>query len=127
MSQCHQLCDTAGDESTPDVLWLLQIRTIDRVCEIPHEGPFCDLMWSDPEDIETWAVSPRGAGWLFGRKVTSEFNSINGEGYVTCFVLHPTASAVASGQDLVSMAANVDFGCCTTAPCSAWHSWCCHF
>ena len=56
-----------------------QIRTIDRVCEIPHEGPFCDLMWSDPEDIETWAVSPRGAGWLFGRKVTSEFNQINGE------------------------------------------------
>jgi diadenosine tetraphosphatase ApaH/serine/threonine PP2A family protein phosphatase len=31
-----------------------------------------DLMWSDPEDIETWAVSPRGAGWLFGRKVTLE-------------------------------------------------------
>jgi len=58
---------------------LAQIRTIDRVCEIPHEGPFCDLMWSDPEDIETWAVSPRGAGWLFGRKVTSEFNQINGE------------------------------------------------
>jgi diadenosine tetraphosphatase ApaH/serine/threonine PP2A family protein phosphatase len=58
---------------------ILQIRTIDRVCEIPHEGPFCDLMWSDPEDIETWAVSPRGAGWLFGRKVTSEFNNINGE------------------------------------------------
>jgi len=49
------------------------------VCEIPHEGPFCDLMWSDPEDIETWAVSPRGAGWLFGRKVTSEFNQINGK------------------------------------------------
>lgn len=61
------------------VLTVPQIRTIDRVCEIPHEGPFCDLMWSDPEDIETWAVSPRGAGWLFGRKVTSEFNSINGE------------------------------------------------
>ena len=55
-----------------------QIRTIDRVCEIPHEGPFCDLMWSDPEDIETWAISPRGAGWLFGRKVTAEFNQING-------------------------------------------------
>ena len=58
---------------------LLQIRTIDRVCEIPHEGPFCDLMWSDPEDIETWAISPRGAGWLFGRKFTAEFNHINGE------------------------------------------------
>jgi len=46
-----------------------QIRTIERVCEIPHEGPFCDLMWSDPEEIDTWAVSPRGAGWLFGGKV----------------------------------------------------------
>lgn len=56
----------------------LQIRTIDRVCEIPHEGPFCDLMWSDPEEIDTWAISPRGAGWLFGRKVTAEFNQING-------------------------------------------------
>ena len=54
------------------------MRTIERVCEIPHEGPFCDLMWSDPEDIETWAVSPRGAGWLFGGKVTAEFNHING-------------------------------------------------
>jgi serine/threonine-protein phosphatase 6 catalytic subunit len=62
------------------VACMLQIRVIDRVCEIPHEGPFCDLMWSDPEDIETWAVSPRGAGWLFGRKVTAEFNQINGEG-----------------------------------------------
>jgi serine/threonine-protein phosphatase 6 catalytic subunit len=50
----------------------LQIRVIERNCEIPHEGPFCDLMWSDPEDIETWAVSPRGAGWLFGSRVTSE-------------------------------------------------------
>ena len=49
-----------------------QIRTIHRAQEIPHEGSFCDLMWSDPEDIDTWAVSPRGAGWLFGGKVTSE-------------------------------------------------------
>lgn len=62
----------------PCICSCLQIRTIDRVCEIPHEGPFCDLMWSDPEDIETWAISPRGAGWLFGRKVTAEFNQING-------------------------------------------------
>ena len=25
--------------------------------EIPHEGAFGDLVWSDPEDIEAWAVS----------------------------------------------------------------------
>ncbi|XP_074376267.1 phytochrome-associated serine/threonine-protein phosphatase 3 isoform X2 [Apium graveolens] len=59
------------------VLRIQVIRVVDRNCEIPHEGPFCDLMWSDPEDIETWAVSPRGAGWLFGSRVTSEFNHIN--------------------------------------------------
>ncbi len=55
----------------------MQIRVIERQCEIPHEGPFCDLMWSDPEDIETWAVSPRGAGWLFGARVTSEASKIS--------------------------------------------------
>ena len=32
----------------------------------------------DPEDVDTWAVSPRGAGWLFGDKVSSEFNHVNG-------------------------------------------------
>ncbi|EMS50045.1 Phytochrome-associated serine/threonine protein phosphatase [Triticum urartu] len=62
---------------SPDVRTVDQIRTIDRNCEIPHEGPFCDLMWSDPEEIETWAVSPRGAGWLFGSRVTTEFNHVN--------------------------------------------------
>jgi serine/threonine-protein phosphatase 6 catalytic subunit len=62
---------------SPDVKTIDQIRTIQRCKEIPHEGPFCDLMWSDPEDIDTWAMSPRGAGWLFGSKVTKEFNRIN--------------------------------------------------
>lgn len=63
---------------SPDLRTLDQIRVIDRLCEIPHEGPFCDLMWSDPEEIDTWAVSPRGAGWLFGAKVATEFNQVNG-------------------------------------------------
>eukprot|EP00960_Hanusia_phi_P073166 767953-Hanusia_phi.AAC.4 len=35
-------------------------------------------MWSDPEDIEEWSVSPRGAGWLFGSRVTAEFCDMNG-------------------------------------------------
>lgn len=63
---------------SPSLTTLDQIRLIERNQEIPHEGPFCDLMWSDPEDIETWAVSQRGAGFLFGSKVTSQFNHING-------------------------------------------------
>merc|ERR1711915_721136 len=63
---------------SPDVKTLDQIRTIPRSQEIPHEGAFCDLMWSDPEEIETWQISPRGAGWLFGSKVTEEFTRVNG-------------------------------------------------
>jgi diadenosine tetraphosphatase ApaH/serine/threonine PP2A family protein phosphatase len=54
-----------------------QMQVIERVQEIPHQGPYCDLMWSDPEDITDWAISPRGAGYLFGSKATKQFNYIN--------------------------------------------------
>jgi diadenosine tetraphosphatase ApaH/serine/threonine PP2A family protein phosphatase len=69
---------------SPEVRTLDQIRVIARAQEIPHEGAFCDLMWSDPDgtprdaidiDIQTWAVSPRGAGWLFGNKVALEVHT----------------------------------------------------
>jgi len=62
---------------SPDITTIDQMRLIERNQEIPHEGAFCDLMWSDPEDIETWSVSQRGAGYLFGSKVTQQFNEIN--------------------------------------------------
>jgi len=29
-------------------------------------------VWSDPEEIAGWAISPRGAGYLFGASVTQE-------------------------------------------------------
>ncbi|KAF8264852.1 Metallo-dependent phosphatase [Lactarius quietus] len=57
---------------SPDIRTLDQIRVLSRAQEIPHEGAFCDLMWSDPDDVENWAVSPRGAGWLFGGSITRE-------------------------------------------------------
>ena len=34
-------------------------------------------MWSDPDNIRGWAVSTRGAGWLFGSEVTKDFCEIN--------------------------------------------------
>ena len=51
---------------SPSIRMIDQIRAIQRNIEIPHEGPFCDIMWSDPDQIETWSMSGRGAGWLFG-------------------------------------------------------------
>lgn len=63
---------------SPSITTVDQIRLIERNQEIPHEGPFCDLLWSDPDDIEDWSPSVRGAGFVFGSKVTSQFNRING-------------------------------------------------
>lgn len=88
---------------SPEIRTIDQIRVVARAQEIPHEGAFCDLVWSDPEDVETWAISPRGAGWLFGDKVATEFNHVNGlkliarahqlvnEGYKVCLLGLPIA------------------------------------
>jgi serine/threonine-protein phosphatase 6 catalytic subunit len=66
---------------SPDVRTLDQIRAIDRYQEIPRDGAFCDLVWSDPEESmphhTAWQISPRGAGYLFGSRVTQEFCQVN--------------------------------------------------
>ncbi|GEQ67518.1 hypothetical protein JCM33374_g1183 [Metschnikowia sp. JCM 33374] len=58
---------------SPDVETVDEIRKLDRKQEVPHEGPMCDLLWSDPEEVSAWAVSPRGAGYLFGENEVSRF------------------------------------------------------
>merc|ERR1711892_1576975 len=75
MGDQQVLCVHGG--LSPDIRSLDQIRLIERNQEIPHKGAFCDLVWSDPEEVDNWAVSPRGAGWLFGPKVTAEFMTNN--------------------------------------------------
>ncbi|CAG99490.1 phosphoprotein phosphatase PP4 catalytic subunit PPH3 [Kluyveromyces lactis] len=62
---------------SPDVLSINEIRTIDRKKEVPHEGAMCDLLWSDPEDVDTWSLSPRGAGFLFGQNEVDKFLHTN--------------------------------------------------
>ena len=78
---------------SPSINTLDQIRQIDRKMEVPHDGPMCDLLWwvsrrreepfivissrSDPEETQGWGVSPRGAGYLFGNDVVSQFNQTN--------------------------------------------------
>jgi len=54
-----------------------KIRLLDRKQEVPHEGAMCDLLWSDPDDIDGWGLSPRGAGFLFGADIVKRFNHIN--------------------------------------------------
>jgi len=62
---------------SPNITSLDQIRSIDRKQEVPHDGAMCDLLWSDPEDIDGWGLSPRGAGFLFGGDVVAQFNHLN--------------------------------------------------
>ena len=58
---------------SPSINSLDQIRLIDRKREVPHEGPMCDLLWSDPEEVNGWGLSPRGAGYLFGGNIVERF------------------------------------------------------
>jgi len=63
---------------SPELKTIHQIRAlIERNQDVPHDGPFCDLVWSDPEDVDGIQYSPRGAGFLFGAKPTQEFCHIN--------------------------------------------------
>ncbi|KAJ3130252.1 putative serine/threonine protein phosphatase [Nowakowskiella sp. JEL0407] len=83
---------------SPSIHTIDQIKIIDRFREIPHEGPMADLVWSDPisntafntnsllnsgEDNKgDFAISPRGAGYIFGRDVTRKFLELNGLGHI---------------------------------------------
>jgi serine/threonine-protein phosphatase 2A catalytic subunit len=62
---------------SPSLDTLDNIRQLDRVQEVPHEGPMCDLLWSDPAEKPGWGISPRGAGYTFGEDISTEFNRRN--------------------------------------------------
>jgi len=63
---------------SPSIDSLSHIIDQDRVQEVPHEGPMCDLLWSDPDDRCGWGISPRGAGYTFGQDISEQFNHNNG-------------------------------------------------
>ena len=69
-------CPHAG--LSPSMDTLDQINQIHRFEEVPHEGPMCDLLWSDPDDRMGWGISPRGAGYTYGQDISEHFNSVNG-------------------------------------------------
>jgi serine/threonine-protein phosphatase 2A catalytic subunit len=62
---------------SPSLDTLDDVRSLDRGQEVPHEGPMCDLLWSDPDDRCGWGISPRGAGYTFGQDISEQFNHAN--------------------------------------------------
>ena len=63
---------------SPSIDSLDVARGLERRQEVPHEGPMCDLVWSDPDQRPGWGISPRGAGYTFGQDVSEQFNHTNG-------------------------------------------------
>ncbi len=63
------------DKSSPSLfanllgLWYMYMCMLGTLCFF---CTYLDLVWSDPEEIAGWAISPRGAGYLFGASVTQE-------------------------------------------------------
>jgi len=67
---------------SPSLDRIEHVQKLDRFVEIPHEGPICDLMWSDPDDRYGWGISPRGAGYTFGQDITETYNHENGVQFI---------------------------------------------
>jgi serine/threonine-protein phosphatase 4 catalytic subunit len=62
---------------SPEIHSVDQIAAIDRRREPPVSGAFVDILWSDPDEQPGFAVSPRGAGFLFGGDIVAAFNREN--------------------------------------------------
>lgn len=63
---------------SPSINTLDELRALDRIQDIPHEGPMSDLVWSDPDRRCGWSMSERGAGFRFGPDISEIWNHENG-------------------------------------------------
>jgi len=62
---------------SPNLKDLKEIDKLHRFAET-QEGPLSDLLWSDPDEIQGWQPSPRGAGFIFGEDISKKWNHLNG-------------------------------------------------
>lgn len=58
---------------SPDIKLIEELAISERRMEITQEGKLCDILWSDPDDIDNWRPSERGAGYIFGVNPSEEF------------------------------------------------------
>jgi len=65
---------------SPQIETIEDIEAINRFNKIEPEGPFVDLMWSDPgdEEFRGFEASVRNAGYIFGKDIVQKFLQVNG-------------------------------------------------
>lgn len=65
---------------SPQIETVEELQAMNRFQEMPPEGPFVDLMWSDPGEDENFSgfeASSRNAGYVFGRDMVERFLLMN--------------------------------------------------
>jgi serine/threonine-protein phosphatase 2A catalytic subunit len=62
---------------SPKLRKIADIEQIERHRELPHDGPMCDLVWSDPAAVIGYQPSCREAGYQFGADVSKLWNRNN--------------------------------------------------
>lgn len=67
---------------SPSLTDIKEIEELDRKQEAPIVGLFADILWSDPDDVEGFIESRRGAGYCFGGDVTNKFLRSNNLNYI---------------------------------------------
>ena len=60
-----------------EIALIEQLDLLQRRMELPIEGALSDLCWSDPDNVENWIKSQRGAGWIFGKNQVEKFLHVN--------------------------------------------------
>lgn len=64
---------------SPTIYSMDNITALNRFQDIPSEGSFCDMMWSDPNPDEMgFKPNSQGAGFLFGVDTVGKFLRTNG-------------------------------------------------
>ena len=56
----------------------MNLKKLEKLKEIEHEGVISDILWSDPEiEMEGFRISPRGAGFLLGGDTIEKFVEVD--------------------------------------------------
>ena len=62
---------------TPEIKTVDDINSLDRIQEIPQDGPIVGLLFNESIDIYGWREFDKGAGYYFGHDISEKFNSLH--------------------------------------------------